>query len=82
MNQILESQNEKGMLSLLRARRIVYQDAKRYQGVAVILILLLPVVSLAAVAWAPGTKAFIAAAPLRLGVVGGAAVAAPFLDYS
>lgn len=68
MNLIPSKQNEDKNLSLLRARRRLYKAAKRYQGAVVLVTLLLPIVSLSAAAFAPGAKAYIAAAALLFGV--------------
>ena len=68
MNAIPSKQNEDKNLSLLRARRRLYKAAKRYQGAVVLVTLLLPIVSLSAAAFAPGAKAYVAAAALLFGV--------------
>lgn len=68
MNSITSKQNDDKNLSLLRARRRLYWTAKRYQGAVVLVTLLLPIVSLCAAAFAPGAKAYIAAAALLFGV--------------
>lgn len=68
LNSIPSSQNEDRSLSLLRARRRLYNTAKRYQGVVVSVTLLLPIVSLCVAAFAPGAKAYVAAAALLFGV--------------
>jgi len=68
LNAIPSKQNEDKNLSLLRARRRLYKAAKRYQGAVVLVTLLLPIVSLSAAAFAPGAKAYVAAAALLFGV--------------
>lgn len=68
MNAILSKQNEDKNLLLLRARRRLYKAGKRYQGAVVLVTLLLPIVSFSAAAFAPGAKAYIAAAALLFGV--------------
>jgi hypothetical protein len=68
LNSIPSAQNADKNLSMLRARRRLYKAAKRYQGAVVLVTLLLPIVSLSAAAFAPGAKAYIAAAALLFGV--------------
>lgn len=68
MNSIPANQNQDKSLSLLRARRRLYNVAKRYQGVVVSVTLLLPIVSLCVASFAPVAKAYVAAAALLFGV--------------
>jgi SMODS-associating 4TM effector domain len=69
MNEIANKQNEDGLLALLRARRRIYGAAKMFQGTAVLGTLALPVISLAAAAFIPQAKLYIAAIALFFGVV-------------
>ncbi len=64
MNSIPLKQNENNNLSLVRARRRIYETVKTYQGAVVLTTLALPLASLAAAAWMPEARAYVAAGAL------------------
>jgi hypothetical protein len=68
VNSIPSKQNTPRILNLLRARRRLYQKAKRYQGAVVLVTLSLPIVGLAVATFFPEARAYVAAAALVFGV--------------
>ena len=68
MNEITERQLRPAMLDLLRARRLIYRGAKRYQAGALILTFSLPVAAAIASAWYPVARPFIATIAVLFGV--------------
>jgi SMODS-associating 4TM effector domain len=68
VNSIPSRQNAPRILNLLRARRRLYQKAKRCQGAVALITLSLPIVGLAVATFLPEARAYVAAAALIFGV--------------